>query len=81
MLNVTFYFWYNECRYGECRYAECHGAQLTQKMAPVGNNVFGIVLQRDGVHGPLGLVAVAGGVVDDQGIAAGLVRLPPEELL
>jgi len=50
-------------------------------MAPVGNNIFGIVLQRDGVHGPLGLVAVAGGVVDDQGIAAGLVRLPPEELL
>ena len=50
-------------------------------MAPVGHDVFGGVLQRDRVHGPLGLVGAAGGEVDDEGVAASLVRLPAEELL
>jgi len=50
-------------------------------MAPVCHDVLRGVLQRDRVHGPLGLVGLAGGVVDDEGVAAGLVGLPPEELL
>ena len=48
-------------------------------MAPIGNNILRGVFEGDWVQAPFG--AVGFDVVDDEGVAAGVVRLPPEDLL